>query len=64
MQHKTHLERTIMTGLAFKPLHPTFGAEVIGADFSNPSVDLVENLKKALAKVSRAGEGVGKGNSD
>lgn len=44
-----------MTGLAFKPLHPTFGAEVIGADFTNPSVDLVDNLKKALAKVSHPG---------
>lgn len=42
--------------LTFKPLHPTFGAEVEveGVDFSNPVNDqlLVEAIKKAVAKVT------------
>lgn len=40
--------------LTFKPLHPTFGAEVEGIDFSAPIIDqlLVEEIKKAVAKVS------------
>lgn len=39
--------------LTFKPLHPTFGAEVQGVDFSGPLDDqlLVEQIKKAVAKV-------------
>lgn len=39
--------------LTFKPLHPTFGAEVQGVDFSVPIEDqlLVEQIKKAVAKV-------------
>lgn len=39
--------------LTFKPLHPTFGAEVQGSDFSAPLDDqlLVEQIKKAVAKV-------------
>lgn len=46
---------TMAPRLTFKPLHPTFGAEVEGVDFSSPIVDqlLVEEIKSAVAKVSK-----------
>jgi hypothetical protein len=38
--------------LVYRELHPTFGAEVSGADFSNAIPALVDEIKHALAKVS------------
>jgi hypothetical protein len=34
-----------------KQLHPTFGAEVSGADFKNMSDEQLEEIKRAMAKV-------------
>ena len=40
-----------MTGLEVNPLHPTFGAEVTGADLRNPTSELIQELRGLLAKV-------------
>jgi len=40
----------MMTNITYKPLHPTFVAEVVGADFSNPSAEIVDELKRGLAE--------------
>jgi hypothetical protein len=37
--------------VSYKPLHPTFIAEVEGWDLTHPTPELVQELKKALAKV-------------
>lgn len=37
--------------LTYKPLHETFVAEVEGADLAHPTPDLVEEIKRGLAKV-------------
>jgi hypothetical protein len=43
-----------MTGITYTPLHPTFIAEVHGADLTKPTQELVDELKAGLAKVSPA----------
>lgn len=40
--------------VSYKPLHLTFGAEVIGFDFDTVDEDKVAEIKRALAIVSRA----------
>lgn len=37
--------------LVYKPLHPTFVAEVEGADLTQPTEHLVSELKRGLAQV-------------
>ena len=37
--------------LTYKPLHSTFVAEVEGADLTHPIPDLVDEIKRGLAKV-------------
>jgi alpha-ketoglutarate-dependent 2,4-dichlorophenoxyacetate dioxygenase len=37
--------------ITVKQLHPTFGAEVMGADFTNMSDEQFDEIKQAMAKV-------------
>lgn len=42
---------TNKSNLTFRPLHPTFGAECNGADFSQPvSTDTIDQIRAAMAK--------------
>lgn len=41
---------TNTAGLTYTPLHPTFVAEVHGADFDNITPDLADDIKKGLAQ--------------
>lgn len=36
--------------ITYKPLHPTFGAEVSGVDFANVTPAVVEEIKAGLAQ--------------
>lgn len=46
------LEISSPGAITFKPLHPTFGAEIIGVDFSVPlSEGIFSQLHAAIAKV-------------
>jgi alpha-ketoglutarate-dependent 2,4-dichlorophenoxyacetate dioxygenase len=38
------------TNITYRPLHPTFGAEASGVDFSNVTPEVVEQIKAGLAK--------------
>lgn len=39
-----------ITPLTYEPLHPTFGAEVRGADFTNITPELAADIKAGIAK--------------
>lgn len=43
-----------MSDLVYKPLHPTFGASVEGADFTTITPELANEIQKGLAKVCAA----------
>jgi alpha-ketoglutarate-dependent 2,4-dichlorophenoxyacetate dioxygenase len=37
--------------ITIKELHPTYGAEILGADFQNMSDEQFQEIKAAMAKV-------------
>lgn len=47
------IRETPFETITVKELHPTFGAEILGANFQNMSDEQLEEIKSALAKVSR-----------
>ncbi len=40
-------------GITLRPLHPTFAAEASGVDFEHVTQETVDDIKAALAKVSK-----------
>ena len=44
--------RSQLKNVKYTPLHPTFGAEVTGLDFSDITEEKVREIKRALAVVS------------
>jgi alpha-ketoglutarate-dependent 2,4-dichlorophenoxyacetate dioxygenase len=40
--------------ITIKELHPSYGAEIIGCDFSNMSEKQLQEIKAAMAKVHHA----------
>lgn len=38
--------------ITIKELHPSYGAEIIGADFTNMSEEQLAEIKAAMAKVN------------
>lgn len=45
------LQDTPFQTISIKELHPSYGAEVIGADFKNMSDEQFKEIKAAMAKV-------------
>jgi hypothetical protein len=45
------LQDTPFKTITIKELHPSYGAEVIGADFSNMSEEQFQEIRAAMAKV-------------
>ena len=46
-------------GLQITKLHPTFGAEVSGVDFSNPIADdVLQEITSAMAKVGEKSQAI------
>jgi alpha-ketoglutarate-dependent 2,4-dichlorophenoxyacetate dioxygenase len=50
----TLLQDTAFETITIKQLHPGYGAEIIGSDFTNMSEKQLQEIKAAMAKVHHA----------